>query len=93
MPRFSRFHVLYTDTPKPGRKYRQIVAGPSDDCTFYEVRIFEGEVIQIDPDFNAVGTGSEYYSHVTGEEAEKDADTERDKSLAAGWLLYSPETH
>jgi hypothetical protein len=93
MPRFSRFHVLYSDTPKPGRKYRQIVAGPSDDRTFYEVRIFEGEVVQMDPDFNAIGAGAEYYSHATGEEADKDADAERDKSLEAGWLLHSLETH
>ena len=71
MPRFSRFHVLYSDTPKPGRKYRQIVAGPSDDRTFYEVRILEGEVVQMDPDFNAVGTGAEYYSHATGERRTK----------------------
>jgi hypothetical protein len=47
-------------------------------CGGDEVRIFEGEVIQIDPDFNAVGTGSEYYSHATREEPEKDADTEHD---------------
>jgi hypothetical protein len=93
MPRFSRFHVLYSDTPKPGRKYRQIVAGQSEDHTFYEVRIFEGDVVQMEPDFNAVGTGAEYYSHATREAAEKDADAERDRSLAAGWLLYSPKIH
>jgi hypothetical protein len=92
MPRFSRFHVLYSETPKPGRKFRQIVAGPSDDRTFFEVRIFEGESVQMDPDFNAAGPGVEYYSHPTGEEANKDADAERDRSLAAGWLLYNPET-
>jgi hypothetical protein len=92
MPRFSRFHVLCSDSPKRGRKYRQIVAGPSDDRTFHEVRIFEGEVVQLDPDFNAVGTDAEYYSHATAEEADKDADAERDRSLATGWRLYSPET-
>ncbi|MGA9461174.1 MAG: hypothetical protein WBV28_00180 [Terracidiphilus sp.] len=93
MPRFNRFHVLYSDHPSPGRKYRQIVAGPSDDGTFYEVRIFEGEVVQMDPDFNVVGTGAEYYSHDTKEAAENDADTERDRSLAAGWMLYGLESH
>ena len=92
MPRFSRFHVLYSSTPKPGRKYRQIVAGPSEDHTFFEVRLFEGEVIQMDPDFKAVGTNAEYYSHATSEQADKDADAERDRSLAAGWILYGPET-
>ena len=85
MLRFSRFHVLYSGTPSPGRKYRQIVAGASDDGTFYEVRIFEGEVVQMDPDFNAAGNGVEYYPHQTQEAAEKDADAERDRSLAAGW--------
>ena len=52
-----------------------------------EVRIFEGEVVQMDPDFNAAGNGVEYYPHQTQEAAEKDADAERDRSLAAGWLL------
>lgn len=86
MPRFSRFHVLYSADPKPGRRYRQIVAGPSADHTFYEVRIFEGDSVQKDPDFNAI-TGMEYYSHDSGEAANKDADQERDRSLAAGWIL------
>ena len=89
MSRFNRFHVLYSGSPGPGRKYRHIVAGPSDDRTFYEVRIFEGEVIQMNPDFNAAGSGTEYYSHETREAAEKDADAERDRSIAAGWLLHS----
>jgi hypothetical protein len=91
MPRFNRFHVLYFAQPSHGRKYRHIVAGPSEDGTFYEVRIFEGEVVQMDPDFKA-RTGVEYYSHDTKEAAEKDADSERDRSLAAGWVLYSPES-
>src|ERR1700721_932047 len=45
MPRFSRFHVLYSGnpTPSPGRKFRQIVAGPSEDRTFSEERIFGGD--------------------------------------------------
>jgi hypothetical protein len=91
MPRFSRFHVLYFDTAKLGRRYRQIVAGPSDDGTFYEVRIFEGEVVQMDPDFKAAGTDTEYYPHATGEAANKDADQECDRGLAAGWLPYNPD--
>jgi hypothetical protein len=91
MPRFSRFHVLYSGnpTPPPGRKFRQIVAGPSEDRTFYEVRIFEGDSVQKDPDFNAV-RGMEYYSHDSAEAADKDADQERDRSVAAGWVLFDP---
>jgi len=87
MARFSRFHVLYSGDPKPGRKYRQIVAGPSEDHTFYEVRIFEGDSVQMNPDFNAV-MGAEYYSHDSGEAADKDADQERDRSLGKGWILF-----
>src|SRR5579863_9555903 len=93
MPRFSRFHVLYGGSSSPGRKYRQIVSGPSDDGTFFEVRIFEGEAIQMDPDFNAVGIGAEYYSHPTAGEADQDADAERDRSLASGWMLHNPTVH
>jgi hypothetical protein len=93
MPRFSRFHVLCSGSPSSGQKYRQIVSRPSDDGTFFEVRIFEGEVVQMDPDFNAEGNGAEYYSHDSGAAADKDADEERDRSLAAGWILYSPTIH
>jgi hypothetical protein len=88
MPRFSRFHVLYSSAAIPSRRFRQIVSGASDDGTFYEVRIFEGEMVQMDPDFNAVGNGAEYYTHPTQEAADKDADEERDRSLATGWLVY-----
>jgi hypothetical protein len=45
----------------------------------------------MDPDFNALG-GIEYYSHDTVEAADRDADAERDRSLAAGWLLYDAGT-
>ncbi len=94
MPRFSRFHVLYSGAPlpAPGRKFRQIVAGPSEDGTFHEVRIFEGDSVQKNPDFNAIRS-AEYYSHDTAEAADKDADHERDRSLAAGWVLYDPAIH
>ena len=34
----------------------------------------EGEVVQMNPDFNAEGNGAEYYSHDTGAAADKDAD-------------------
>ncbi len=90
MVKFSRFHVLYSGAPGDGRKYRQIVASASDDGTFYEVRIFEGKVIKVDPDFKAEGSEAEYYNHPTEEAANKDADGERDKSLADGWLLHDP---
>ena len=90
MAKFSRFHVLYSDVPGSGQRYRQIVAMRSDDGTFYEVRIFEGKVVQMDPDFSAEGGGGGYYIHETIEAADNDADAERDRSLAAGWLLYSP---
>jgi hypothetical protein len=90
MAKFNRFHVLYSDVPGPSQRYRQIVAMRSNDGTFYEVRIFEGKVVQMDPDFSAEGSGAEYYMHETMEAADADADAERDRSLEAGWLLYSP---
>jgi hypothetical protein len=83
--------VLCSGTSAPGRKFRQIVAGPSQDRTFYEVRIFEGDSVRMDPDFNALG-GVEYYSHDTVEAADKDADAERNRSLASGWVLYEADT-
>lgn len=92
MAQFSRFHVLYSGEPGPGRRYRQVVSRRSDDGTFFEVRIFEGEVVQMEPNFKQLGDGAEYYTHNTKEEADKDADEERDRSLAAGWLAYNPAT-
>jgi len=89
MSRFSRFHVLCwgAPNPSPGRKFRQIVAGPSEDRTFYEVHIFEGDEVRKAPDFNVM-RGGEYYPHDTAEAADKDADQERDRSLGSGWVLY-----
>ncbi|HTB97318.1 MAG TPA: hypothetical protein VK716_09945 [Terracidiphilus sp.] len=90
MPRFSKFHVLYSDAPGAPRKYRHIAACPSEDGTFYEVHIFEGDSIQRDPDFKAEVTGHEYYIHPTLESAEKDADDEKNRSLSSGWQLQNP---
>jgi hypothetical protein len=90
MAQFSRFHVLCSSEPGPGRKYRQIVASASEDGTFYEVRIFEGSSVKMDPDFKTEGINAEYYTHPTREAADKDADEERDRGLAKGWVLQDP---
>jgi len=81
--------VLYSDEPGAARKYRHIVACRSEDGTFYEVRIFESDALQRDPDFKAETYGAEYYIHPTSESADKDADDERNRSLAAGWQLQA----
>jgi hypothetical protein len=91
MRQFSRFYVFYSGEPGPGRRYRQIVSRPSDDGEHYEVSIFEGEVVQTDPNFSALGDGAEYYTHNSQAEADKDADEERDKTLALGWFHYDPQ--
>lgn len=88
MPQFTRFHVLYNEQMEPRQKYWQITARPSDDASFFEVRMFGGEVIEKDPNFKAENDDAEYSRHLTEESANKEADDERDHRLAAGWNLY-----
>jgi hypothetical protein len=88
MGKFSRFYVFHSEAPEPGHKYRQVVAHRSDDGSAFEVRIFQGDVIRTEPDFKGETADAEHYFHATEEAANKDADDERDRCLATGWVLY-----
>lgn len=88
MRTFTRFHVLYKQDPEQKGQYWQITAGPSDDGSRFEVRMFGGDVIQSDPEFETNNPDAECYTHLNKESANQDADNERDRRLATGWLLH-----
>ena len=92
MRKFSRFYVLYAEEPLQGEhKYRQITASNTEDGPGYEVRIFGGDAVISEQDFKADSLDAELYTHNTAEEANQDADSERDQSLNAGWVPYLGE--
>jgi|GEM_PF-5367696 len=79
--------VLYKTEAMPGHKYRQIVVIENEQ---YEVRIFEGDVISTEPEFLAHGSDAEIYFHTELSTALNDAQEENNRSLANGWIPYSP---
>jgi hypothetical protein len=83
-------HVLYKKQI-PGTKpaYRQIAV--VEEAGRFETRVFEGEVVQTDPKFIAESFGAEVYTHTTLKEAQTDADSEFNQSVASGeWEPYHP---
>ena len=65
---YSQVHanrVLYRDDPQPGQEFRQIVVVELEQ---FEVRIFEGTVIQLDPKFLVENPNAEILSgqHLEG---------------------------
>jgi hypothetical protein len=82
-------HVLYKRQP-PGAKpvYRQIAVVEHEQ---FEVRIFEGEVVQTNPKFVPETSDAEVYMHATLKEAIDDAESEFKASVASGvWEPYNP---
>ena len=88
MARITRHYVLYNNEPVPDLRYRQIVSRASDEGDSFQLRVFGGEVVTVEP-FEAKNADAEMDVFPTSQEADKAADEERDRSLAAGWFLYS----
>ena len=87
---YSEVHenrVLYKSTAQPGNLYRQIVVVEKEQ---FQVRVFEGEVVQTDPKFIAECSDAEVYFHTTLRAALDDVENEFRKSVAAGWTPYVP---
>lgn len=81
--------VLYRKKPQPGHEFRQIVVV---ETSRFQVRIFEGNVIQTDPKFLADNPTAEYYFHDNLKDALADAEKEFAQSMADGWEPYNPAT-
>jgi hypothetical protein len=86
---YSEVHVnrvLYKRNPEPGNRYRQIAVVEKQQ---FEVRIFQGDVIQTEPKFVAEGSDAEVYFHGTLKDAVDDAEKEFKESVASGWEPYT----
>ena len=80
--------VLYREGPQPGNEFRQIVVVELEQ---FQVRIFEGAVVQLDPQFLVNNPDAEYYLHNTLQEALADVESEFEQSVENGWLPYLAE--
>jgi hypothetical protein len=81
-------HVLYR---KHGTltEYRQIAVVETSQQ--FQVRIFGGTVVQLDPKFIAESHDAEMYSHTTLKSALEDAEKEAQQSVDTdGWRPYHP---
>jgi hypothetical protein len=67
------------------RRYRQIAVVEKEQ---FEVRIFEGEVLQLEPQFAAKNSYAEVYLHPTLEAAITDAEKEFGEGSDGGWQPY-----
>jgi hypothetical protein len=70
------------------RRYRQIAVVEKEQ---FEVRIFEGNVVQLTPKFIAEGTDAEIYFHPNLKDAIADAEKEYKESFADGWQAFHAE--
>jgi hypothetical protein len=57
----------------------------------FEVRIFEGNVVQHEPKFIAEGTDAEVYFHPNLKDAITDAEKEFTESFTDGWQAFHAE--
>jgi ABC-type nitrate/sulfonate/bicarbonate transport system substrate-binding protein len=55
------------------------------------VRVFEGEVVQPEPNFRADNPDAMVAFHNALNDAVRDAEAERDRSIEEGWQLYHAE--
>jgi hypothetical protein len=83
--------VLYkAGTAHAGHRYRQIAVVEKEQ---FEVRIFEGDVVQTAPEFIAESSGAEVHLHDTLKETLARAEAEFQSSVAEGWAPVSATTY
>lgn len=81
--------VLYSGRqPRQGARFRQIVVVELEQ---YQVRVLDGEVIQMEPQFTANNPDALYQLHPDLQSALDDAQRELDSSVRAGWTPYVGE--
>jgi hypothetical protein len=79
--------VLYRPQVQVGSRYRQIVIVEKEN---FEVRVFDGDVVQLEPQFLADSTDAVITFHPTLNEAIQDAEKEFRDSASEGWEPYDP---
>jgi hypothetical protein len=83
--RVLRNIVLYMETESSTRRYKQIGVLEGQN---YEVRVFEGEVLQEDPQFLAGCSDAEVSFLPSLRAALQEAESLRDQMMKEGWTLY-----
>ena len=78
--------VLYRGMPQAGTRYRQIAVVEHGQFGVY---VFEGPVIQTDPQFIVESSDAEVYFHRDMESAMRDAEKEFNDSVRNGWTPYT----
>ncbi|MFY9701687.1 MAG: hypothetical protein WCB56_12785 [Terriglobales bacterium] len=81
--------VLYKMKPFASKAlYRQIVVLEQEQ---FQVRIFEGRIVQTDPKIITARSNAEVHLHATLKEAFDDAESEYKKSIASDrWVPHNP---
>lgn len=82
------YHVLYERGGKSVTRYRQIAVVEKEQ---YEVRIFEGDLVQTNPEFIADCSDAEVRLHPTLDSAKAEADNEVRESVSDRWARYEGE--
>lgn len=77
--------VLYSGRPRQGAQFRNIVVV---ELERFEVRIFDGEVIQTEPQLTVSNSDAIYQTHPDLQSACDDAQKEFDASIKSGWTPY-----
>jgi len=87
---YSELHANYVayKTEAGKRRFRQIAVVEKEQ---FEVRIFEGNVVQREPKFIAESTDAEVYFHPNVKDAIADAEKEFKESFANGWQAFHQE--
>jgi hypothetical protein len=84
---YSQLHsnLVAYKTEAGKRRFRQIAVVEKEQ---FEVRIFEGDVVQLEPKFIAASTDAEVFFHSNVEDAIADAEKEFKESFEDGWQAF-----
>jgi hypothetical protein len=79
--------ALSRANPAPGQRFRQIVI--IERHGYQQLRIYEGDVILAESQFEARSDEAAVYLHNTLKQATFDAEMEFDDSVREGWIPYN----
>jgi hypothetical protein len=87
---YSQVHanlVFYKHRPAAGHRFKNIAVIEKEQ---FELRIFEGDVVQTDPKFIANSTDAEVFFYPSLQSAMADANKQSEQCVADGWSPYTP---
>jgi hypothetical protein len=86
---YSEVHlhrVFYKNRPSAGHRFRNVAVVEKEQ---FEVRIFEGDVVQTDPKFIANTSAEKVYFYPTLKSALDDAEQRSKESVSTGWFPHN----